>query len=701
MNLKRILVGLTMLGMALVGFANDTSPSQPTRNTFMVLGNPYVEFPEEAKKSIMGSIEQAVEDADIDFVIIVGELTINATTEQFQAVKYIMENSPVPVYVTAGNHDLAYDNGDWQTGIPDDYAYFTEMLDTEAEYSFSKGRSYFIMQSHDDDVGYDFTNNILAELEDDTSYDFVYQVTESPLRNGIDLAVKPLIGITGGNKNGNKCQLVSGRHPRFVPIEHKYTEDEVDYLIVKENDGYILLDSYLDRTLDTTWKVTIDRSAGTSSIASYTYPVDFDVNGVSSSWLTSYGLGLTETATLTDTDRDGLTNLEEYLAGKNPLVNDSSPEIRVTEYYLTDGDFSGTTATLRLNQRIADDYFIFVRGSRTGHGLSYPDNNYARITGVPTGVGEMAGSGGWYNITLTRAAADSDWEGVVTVVECQNSLSAAGFNLVDILKTSLTGTSGTDTSEAWNDLDQVVLFGGYRGGGVSFSGETVSSLNQGTSAYTRLYPSGTNTLNWSRDAAGETLVDVDITTFVVEWGHEWNVQHVNVTGSNGGNGADVTGEYTTAPINNVSRANSWVWGTGTRTDAGIGDCAESCLVTLGDGVNQNSTENSVAVGSEYTDAYDFDVYVLTHPSISIDHLYVEDGNQKVLDLPVKVSAATTGTRFAWAYNGLNGIGRWHPCSLFWARYTGDSEITLSRGFEGQTFPAWVQGIDFSGLNNKK
>ncbi|CAA6692173.1 Unannotated [Lentimonas sp. CC19] len=28
----------------------------------------------------------------------------------------------------------------------------------------------------------------------------------------------------------------------------------------------------------------------------------------------------------------------------------------------------------------------------------------------------------------------------------------------------------------------------------------------------------------------------------------------------------------------------------------------------------------------------------------------------------------------------------------WARYTADGEITLSRGFSGQDFPAWGLGI---------
>ena len=146
----------------------------------------------------------------------------------------------------------------------------------------------------------------------------------------------------------------------------------------------------------------------------------------------------------------------------------------------------------------------------------------------------------------------------------------------------------------------------YRGGGALFTG-TPTSRNHGTSLYTRLYPSGSGTINWSRNAGGETLFDAEMATFVIEWGSAWNVQHVNVSGSNGGDGSDATGEYTTASISSVNRANTWVWGTGTRADAGIGDSAEACLVTLGDGVNQNTTESSVAISSEYTDAYDFDV----------------------------------------------------------------------------------------------
>lgn len=114
--------------VVLVGCAERTAPSQlkerAPRNTFMVFGNTYVASPQVAEASLLASINKAVEDADIDFVIIVGEVTLGATTEQLEAVKHVMDNSPVRVYVTASNHDLVYANGDWKSGEHDDYARF-------------------------------------------------------------------------------------------------------------------------------------------------------------------------------------------------------------------------------------------------------------------------------------------------------------------------------------------------------------------------------------------------------------------------------------------------------------------------------------------------------------------------------------------------------------------------------------------------
>ena len=133
----------------------------------------------------------------------------------------------------------------------------------------------------------------------------------------------------------------------------------------------------------------------------------------------------------------------------------------------------------------------------------------------------------------------------------------------------------------------------------------------------------------------------------------------------------------------------------------FGDCAESCLVTRGDGVSLNAVGGTVAVGSEYTDAYTFDVYALTHPGLAVDYRFKPDGDRSALDLPVDVASAPAGSRLAWVYNGCSGTSSRFPRPRLWSRYTADSTVTISRGYDGADFPAWIQGIDFSGLNTEE
>ena len=376
------------------------------------------------------------------------------------------------------------------------------------------------------------------------------------------------------------------------------------------------------------------------------------------------------------------------------------PIYRVDEYHLSTNDFLGSSFDLNLKQDLATDYFILVRGSREGNGASNPDNDYARISGVPGGKGDLIDSGAADRISLSRRVADVTWEGVVTVVECLDSTHPGGFELLDIAETNLSGISGIDTSAStWSNIDQVVLFGGYRGGGAEFDVD-VAANHEGVSVYTRLFPSGTNTINWSRNSGGSVLRDATITTFVIEWGPEWFVQHVQIDGVAGGNGADAVSDYTTGPISSVARANTWVWGSGTRSDAGIGDCAEAVLVTLGDGVNQNMNESTVAVGSEYADVSQFDIYTMTHTDCMVDYRFKADGDSTSTDVAITVDAAPVEQRLALAYNGLNGTGNAHPRQRFWARYTSDNTITVSRGRSGQNFPAWVQGVNFANFTTE-
>ena len=73
----------------------------------------------------------------------------------------------------------------------------------------------------------------------------------------------------------------------------------------------------------------------------------------------------------------------------------------------------------------------------------------------------------------------------MVVVECLEDEDGAGFKLLDVQATSLAATASTgvqstsDTSgTAWIDASRVVLFGGYRGGGLSSA--TASNTSGGS-----------------------------------------------------------------------------------------------------------------------------------------------------------------------------------------------------------------------------
>lgn len=109
---------------------------------------------------------------------------------------------------------------------------------------------------------------------------------------------------------------------------------------------------------------------------------------------------------------------------------------RSTEYHIDngapDGDFDGTTYTLTLDQNLAEDYFIFVRGTRVGdsggtNNLN-PDTTHVRVVSVPGGKGDLPASVGLDKIGLSRHVADFNWRGVVTVVESMDGASdSTGF----------------------------------------------------------------------------------------------------------------------------------------------------------------------------------------------------------------------------------------------------------------------------------
>jgi uncharacterized repeat protein (TIGR01451 family) len=422
----------------------------------------------------------------------------------------------------------------------------------------------------------------------------------------------------------------------------------------------------------------------------------------------TYTMTLTNNGALTHT---GITVGDALLSGATYVPQSTAATgvapistFRVTEYFIDPGVFGGAGYNLTLDQDLSSDYFVIIQGSAGTGGSGDdrgPDDNYARLTDDPFGTGDLGTSTGNNVIRLERDSGTDSWVGVVTVVECLADCAAGGFTLLGVEDVTAPdgSSSGTDTSaSSWTDINQVMLMGGFNGAGC-FTPDTTDTDTP--VCHKRIWPSGSNTINWSRNTADGNDNWATSTVMVVEWGSEWTVQRVNVAAdpANSGNGVDSTGEYETASITSVARDNTWVWGTGWTDDNGPGDSAEGVVITLGDGVNQNANETSVAVGLEHNNrAIDFEVYTLTHSDLAVDYRFKTDGDSGTLGVNVAVDSAGA-ERMALSYNGNSDTGDNHPRSMFSARYLNDASVRLERRRSGSNFPAWVQGIDYSGIGS--
>ena len=389
--------------------------------------------------------------------------------------------------------------------------------------------------------------------------------------------------------------------------------------------------------------------------------------------------------------------------------------LRVTEYYVPNGSYTGVDYVLTLDQDLSADYFAIVQGgagSGGSNGDRGPDDTYVAIVGDGYGTGDLGtahpggGTLGLDEVHLHRYDTDSNWVGVVTVVECLAACDTAGFRLLDVQRVDHPNAdlSGTDASAVnWTSLSQVMLLGGPNGAGCDTGDATA---NDHKNCHVRLTPSGSNQIDWSRDdGASSSMDDATSTVMILEWGSEWTVQWDEITnGNSGGGGVDATNEYNPGDngISAVNRANTWVWGTGHTDDSGIGEAMEGAVIALGDGVNQNATETSIAVGINYANLdLEFDVYALTHPGLSVDHVFRPSGGTaaELTASVVMPTAATGGQRFAFVTNSVESTSNNYPQPNFSARYTGASTVQLERRRYNAAYAAWVQGLDFSGVTN--
>lgn len=388
---------------------------------------------------------------------------------------------------------------------------------------------------------------------------------------------------------------------------------------------------------------------------------------------------------------------------------------RVTNYVFdsTSSPFSGTQYTLTLDQDLETDYFLLITGSAgddTSTGDVPPSGNFVRVIQDPHG-NFSAGTSNSNQIILERAASATAWQGVVTVVECLGDKDNGGFKLLDVIEHDMAANDNSDTATsgtAWGDINQVVPFAGWRGGGIYSTSST--DVDNGHSA-ARFYPSSTATINIERDV-NEDDNAVSYVIYVVEWGSEWTVQRATITGTAGGIPVDATSEYDTGSITSVVRDNTWLWACGHATDDGIGDCWFASIWTLGDGVNQNANENTVAVGSRYNDSRTTDIYTLTHADAAVDYRNASDEATSVLTVDATVDSLTDAgtydasstrpdhsgsTAFALVSNSCNGTGAAFPRPFAHAFHTDDTSVLVHRTRTGVGFDWWLQSIDLAGI----
>ena len=182
-------------------------------------------------------------------------------------------------------------------------------------------------------------------------------------------------------------------------------------------------------------------------------------------------------------------------------VTVSSPVFRVREYYIAPGPFTGTTYDLTLDEDLAQNYFVIVQGA-AGPATHRPDPeaDYARLTRDPFGTGDLAPSSG-ADVLRTRTARRS--RHVVrrghrrrVPLQLRHRRLPAALGRKRGARRSDRQAAPTPPAAAWSDINQVLLMGGFNGAGC-YSDET-TDVNHPV-CHARLYPSGTDTINWTRD----------------------------------------------------------------------------------------------------------------------------------------------------------------------------------------------------------
>lgn len=391
------------------------------------------------------------------------------------------------------------------------------------------------------------------------------------------------------------------------------------------------------------------------------------------------------------------------------------PVFRVTTYRI-DGQFSGTTYDLTMENDLSEDYFVMIEGCRADTATPGANDCGARVTKDPFGTGDLAVSSGANVLRLERdASATGEWFGVVTIVECLVAGDTDGFRLRDV-KTVSCATMGSTTGSqvTTTTLNQAltttgrgrsVPFAGVRGGGWTTSASGADDLPTAGAVF-ELTANGTLTTT-RRQGTADTVGAATFTAHVVEWGSRWVVQKGRLDGVAIASG----GTYVPTTIGvPVDPSATWTWASVASTGDTADESWQSAVVVLGDGSGVASPETSVSVTTGAAATIHALAYVLSHPNLVASR--ASQGSVGNLFSVVSIDAPVAGEARGYSSAGLlYAMGSrivatrtWQddptagaPAASWQGIATGDVTLLGLREYPVGNIEGWYQIADFGGI----
>lgn len=397
----------------------------------------------------------------------------------------------------------------------------------------------------------------------------------------------------------------------------------------------------------------------------------------------------------------------------DPAAYDREQVFRVQSYTIqASSPFTGATYDLVLDHDLASDYFVLLQPTLDTTGNIGPGPAAVMVTHDPTGTGDLGVSANARTIRLSRGDTTHPWLGTITVIECLKPDHASGFKLNVVKKIALTvggaGVSEVSISSGVAYNSRQVPFGGFWAGGLSTT-ETANDRWPTVFSRVRLTSDGNiRVRRWNSGAA--TVQSAEAMVFIITWGTDWTVQNVGISGGPiGGADLNIPGEFLTAAISTVVRARTWLWATGITPNTLPNGMV---LATLGDGVNENVAESTVAAGVWAPDNLEAEFWVLTHSYLSVDWQPTESSSSfapktMTTTSPIQEEGyrSVTTPLFSWGRRALvlhfgaesNVAGGFTEALIYGKIISGTSLELWRRDNVAAKVVGWVQVVDFGAV----